>query len=761
MTSTTDNWLECLIKHPIFKVDEKQCAAPQKTDNSVGQFILQHHKCTMTLRDNDLFVAVGSKIRVLNLTDFKETHAKENDQQLLYSSVPYKLLDTPEIDFNIHALKPNANGRLLSVVGLHALVVVCLPRQGFGDVLLGRTVDCRTLAVGKKYHQKLQLLKVDWHPLSKTHTHLVVLDSDSVLRIYDVSMDIEEPEQSFELSTTKSSNKEENKHTLASGHNVATFTLGGQSQEQSYWEPFTVYYALCNGDMYSICPVIPFESLVHQKQLKNLLSLAEFKETESDQSLYREQNAWLKNLFNSIKISEMSSDYQSVSHASKSGVKRQGPFLINRSQELPSGVQVTDLLHIASESVHLLALAFSNGKIHNYILTTAVMAQWESTAKSSDVLSQKESSLTALLYESIDVQNQHGPASHSVRLVTHSLDKTIFYAYHAGGVHAIETQGWVDRLKESMERKEMKGWLEEKKTSDVRFLINTAPLYEAYSPVVGVCWMNNSYLCHRLVAITLDSHLVCMDLHVPEPSQPTPKHTFKDQLKHIAIDRQVTYESLLPLPLYEQPQRPDYLPTHTQIVVPNQLEDSQHLMINEDSLALFKRFANKIKQDSDALHRVAVKSKERLGLQQKEFENQIKCLVKMYHVYQSVHSAEAKKAQEDSIKAIQDRHAQLVLRVEKQLGDICNRRDEKLEKEWTEKLNKISDQIHGSSGYASKVQQLKQQLDKLRLQSNKERRFNPIHMSETQLKAIRANVDGLSESVPKIVQKIKNLEALV
>lgn len=91
-------------------------------------------------------------------------------------------MDTPEIDFDIQSLTLNLNGRLLSVKGKHSLVVVCLPRQGFGDVLLKREVDCRTLAVGKKYYQKAQLIKVSWHPLSETRTHLVVLDSDSMLR---------------------------------------------------------------------------------------------------------------------------------------------------------------------------------------------------------------------------------------------------------------------------------------------------------------------------------------------------------------------------------------------------------------------------------------------------------------------------------------------------------------------------------------------------------------------------------------------------
>lgn len=94
-------------------------------------------------------------------------------------------MDTPEIDFYIDALLPNSKGRLLSVAGQSKLVIVCLPRQGFSDVSLSRKkVDCRTLSIGTKYYSanKNEVIKVQWHPLSETRTHIVVLGSDNTLR---------------------------------------------------------------------------------------------------------------------------------------------------------------------------------------------------------------------------------------------------------------------------------------------------------------------------------------------------------------------------------------------------------------------------------------------------------------------------------------------------------------------------------------------------------------------------------------------------
>lgn len=93
------------------------------------------------------------------------------------------MLETPEINFNIEAMMPNKNGRLLSVNGTGRLVVVCLPRQGFSDVSTKKKILCRTLTVGQKYYDAAaQVLKCQWHPRSETRTHLVVLGNDNMLR---------------------------------------------------------------------------------------------------------------------------------------------------------------------------------------------------------------------------------------------------------------------------------------------------------------------------------------------------------------------------------------------------------------------------------------------------------------------------------------------------------------------------------------------------------------------------------------------------
>lgn len=102
MSNSSDIWLEYLVKHPIFELtnSEKQQVQSIKKNqtrqgNSVADFVLQHHVRVLTKRDNDLFVAVGSQIRVLNLIAFKDAWLSASQQPVMDENwvrlVPYKV----------------------------------------------------------------------------------------------------------------------------------------------------------------------------------------------------------------------------------------------------------------------------------------------------------------------------------------------------------------------------------------------------------------------------------------------------------------------------------------------------------------------------------------------------------------------------------------------------------------------------------------------------------------------------------------------
>ncbi|KAG0769289.1 hypothetical protein G6F33_003810 [Rhizopus arrhizus] len=801
MAISSDSWLDCLVKHPIFEISEldKQRVESSKTkqnviSNNITDFVLQRHICVLTMRDNDLFVAVGSTIRVLNLTEFKDawTTASKNNIQLSnnwVSSIPYKILDTPEINFNIESLTPNLNGRLLSVNGQHSLVIVCLPRQGFGDVsMFKKSIDCRTLTIGRKYYgsDKGQLLQVKWHPLSETRTHLVALSSDNTLRMFDISTDIDDPEQSFDLFQNNNASE-----------TAVTFSIGGTSHDQNGWEPFTIYYALRNGQIYMLCPVIPFKSAIRKGHLDNLMNLVDAKyqkEKVSDSNdinaltyLYKLQKQWLQDLFDSAKVgckanpSLMNNDTLSVVSNTSSfnfPVKIQGPFLTNCPTNSRGYAQVTDILYVYSEPLHILILALSNGLIQNHMLNTESDAQWD--VLKADGVERWQHELhdllknrylpTAILYEEANVKTKSSPSVQSIRLVHDSLYKDTYYAYHSGGVTAVNMNKWLDAFKNAFQKVKdgkkdalagLKSCLDKKTPSDIRHLINTVPFYGAFTPVVGLFVMTDIYLSYTLIAMTFDYKLSFRHLNIRHESEQDKDReaAIKNQLKYIV--KETEYEPLLPLPPFEKPKQPDNLPSQSKIIIPSELSDAKELVINEETLRFFSESAEQIRYATRELNKAAMKSKERLCLQQKEFENQVSTICDLYNRYQRFFSTEAKKAREQELQEITQRHAKLRLRMDKQLRLVLNNCQPDLaneENEWTEKLKEFSDKLTGSSGYASRVELLQNQLEQLKIQSGKDRKFNPTNMSASQLQNTLSILKSQSESINEAKKRIENME---
>lgn len=78
----------------------------------------------------------------------------------------------------------------------------------------------------------------------------------------------------------------------------------------------------------------------------------------------------------------------------------------------------------------------------------------------------------------------------------------------------------------------------------------------------------------------------------------------------------------------------------------------------------------------------------------------------MYFKLQETNSEEAKQAQQQKLKDISQRHTKLRLRIDEQLRTLMKSYQPELsieEKEWINKLEKLSKQISGDSGYLARI----------------------------------------------------------
>lgn len=137
----------------------------------------------MVIKDADLIVAAGSEIRITSLGDPK---SNKSGQKL------FKVLHTPNVNFEISSMVLNPNSKLLAVVGAFQVAVVVLPRPGYTR-LVSSTIDCKSIQVGQYYHASTTsspIAKVDWHPWGEGGTTLLVMTTDGKLRCVAVVISI-------------------------------------------------------------------------------------------------------------------------------------------------------------------------------------------------------------------------------------------------------------------------------------------------------------------------------------------------------------------------------------------------------------------------------------------------------------------------------------------------------------------------------------------------------------------------------------------
>ncbi|KAI8975092.1 hypothetical protein BDF20DRAFT_876853 [Mycotypha africana] len=830
MNHSNTNWLDSLAKHSIFEVKdayrdfaEKLKAKQTSADNSSPNCNLARHTRVIALRDNDLFVAVGSTIRVIYLTAFKDAWLKaskenesNNQNDAWINSIPYKILDTPDINFTIEFMSVNKNGRLLSVGDQNRLTIICLPRQSFSDVssgMLGMKVDCRTLSIGSKYFEENEILKTEWHPLSETGTHLVVLSNDNMLRIFDISADIDTPEQSFDLSPAEKSSVSSNQSNVGFSVDVSdcsedavTFSLGGASKEESGWEPFTIFYALRSGHIYALCPVLPSRSIVSRDHLDKLSCIADVKYEQANASeskdhkslapLYNLQSKWINALLKSARIAKRSTlhtmDGDSLfvtndSSQSKYKLQRQGPFKVNNNRGTSMDATVTDILYTNFDSINIISLAFTDGTVDNYILGSEIDAEWsipvvtsKDSRKLGSLLADASLLPRASCYETLTFKPQNQPKFRAISLVANPLYNGTYFAYHAGGVHAVCMYNWAQELarishayeenSEGDAKRDLEKWMKQKTPSEVRTLINTAPFGGSCVPILGVAVLTDIYLSYSLLAITSDYGLIAREMNLRRQATESKemRNAVKEQLRNIATedgnekDDSLGYQPVLPLPAFQPPSQLDTLPKQAKIVLPADVKASESVSITEETLRFFTESAENIRRETRDIHKAAVKISNRLAIQQKEFERQVRTVREIYMRLKELNSPEAKQEQQQRINELSQNHNKLRIRIDEQLRTLVRSYQPALsqaEKEWIEKLEKLLEQISGSSGYAARVEKLQSQLKEVEAQNQKNNNVKSSKLNPSQLKNILSTLNDQEKSIKDVSGIIEKLES--
>jgi hypothetical protein len=90
---------------------------------------------------------------------------------------------------------------------------------------------------------------------------LGILSSDCVLRLFDLSSNLEIPEQEYHLQPATL-------HNLMSAVAIrpVAFAFGGEH----LWDRFTVFVLFSNCSVYALCPVVPFGSIYNSSTIEEI-----------------------------------------------------------------------------------------------------------------------------------------------------------------------------------------------------------------------------------------------------------------------------------------------------------------------------------------------------------------------------------------------------------------------------------------------------------------------------------------------------------
>jgi nucleoporin NUP82 len=117
MTSNSDDFLDSFTTHPVFEAINNGAlkdALPKDSGATPGR------RQTMIHKETDLYIAVGSQLRVASLSGTSKNRT-------------LRTVRVAAIDFEIFQLSLNSTGTLLAVAGDTKVVLVALPHNALSD----------------------------------------------------------------------------------------------------------------------------------------------------------------------------------------------------------------------------------------------------------------------------------------------------------------------------------------------------------------------------------------------------------------------------------------------------------------------------------------------------------------------------------------------------------------------------------------------------------------------------------------------------
>ncbi|KAJ2413784.1 hypothetical protein GGI10_002824 [Coemansia sp. RSA 2530] len=629
----TDEWLQILAQHPVFDEQSLLLCSSGSVGSKIKRALARERA---VVRGTDLFVAVGSEVRWINLKACKDAYVRYESKRMglksefdkaksptrnatskqdAVKSVPWFKLECEALTFDVVKLSCNSTGKLLVAMGLHQVAVVVLPAPGASGKAAGTTsggafdlarhetpeeganhgvwVDCRSMLVGAtqgatsgrrrssvgapsaaNWSLRARVADVAWHPLSTYGTHLLVLNANGTIKMFNVTEDADFPEQTASLFGASST---------GAGYSMSqAVSLCFGSPKSVSWSRVTVYVLTNTGDLYGLCPMLPRQCCLEREWLSSLLETAEIgvRELQAEEFMFSDRiytpygvadaravAKWLSQILEQGKSSEASGERMFLTlpaHLSQPPVA-QGPYLL-KPEPVPMNIpdydsdsgdesdnggtcdpdDACDVLYVESTGgVGLVAISFCDGHVEVFADLMPIIGRWGGVDRRKSV--QDLPLLVTLASVDLTVQpltvddNWHlssrSKRAGSVTLLADTMSPTVLYALHPCGVHRVDMSRWAGLLSKAVGLASDEG--REEALDQLLFALDGRPQSTASAsngrgalarncvkcivhtnpcasqpaiPVVGAVVIEDTYLSYSLLALVAPCQLVGVPL---------------------------------------------------------------------------------------------------------------------------------------------------------------------------------------------------------------------------------------------------------
>lgn len=553
------------------------------------------------------------------------------------------------------------------------------------------------------------VLKVLWNPIHRYDANLIVLDSQNIIRSFDLINSYKTPDQTIDLN----SHSVHPQLSEFEAFSACSIALGTKSDPHG---PFTLYVLSRDGDMYALCPFVPSTFVLTQNQLEELFDLAvaeehEYRHSEGSELIvrkhYKRQLDWAADIWKQASLTVVET------RLSEDGLKfeeffvlqrpstylnpqLQGPFSFEPYPDEFYNYDAVDVETVDNGACTVILTTYSNGSILIALQVHSIDLNWAVLDASVD--------LTLFVIESILPAEAANYPNNYFRpgIFVPPESKNTVYILNSRFIHRINMDAWCSQIKAALDE----GVLE-----DVETIVQNSPSSEVTTllQVRDETYFGGVAEVKALVKsiiIATNDHVwleVINEGIIPELLAKKPLDRRDSNLSEITKKRERTY---LDDPFnIDQAFKRLTLNNRQFPLPPRDISVNSPIVPDDSMLKYFDQVGEFFSAQAAQLHSIGYLMYNRLQAQRNELHRQVTKLDECYkNIIEPLKDKVSRKERLAEIISRQQKLEERLHLLHTRVSSASSNPRSMEERKWKEELERLEKSISGTRGLESRVQ---------------------------------------------------------